>query len=192
MKTKIAIFISAVLTAFTLVTIGGVITNARSAEQASTTTAPTQEVIVEPTIDPELEKAFADREVAYQELIAQANARLAEAQQTQLALQAQLAALQNPNEQTETTSAISPEDAAAIAAQHMGRADLYSVEATTLYEEMVYKVVFSSGDIVYVGLDGQIIGVAPAQNVTQTNGSDTSGRSRGHGEDDDDHEEHDD
>jgi hypothetical protein len=97
-----------------------------------------------------------------------------------------LAALQNTNAPAEVTATISPEDAATIAAQYMGRSDLYSVESTSLYGNTVYKVVFSSGDIVYIGLDGQVIGVAPAQ-VAEPDPSNGFGRSGGH-YDDDDHE----
>ena len=189
MKSKIALYLSIALTAFALVTIGGVVTTARSAGQVTETAMPTEEVAVTPTLDPAIEQVIAEREAAYQDLIAQANARLEEAQKTQLALEAQLAALQNPNPSAEVTAAISPEDAATIAAQYMGRSDLYSVEATSLYGNTVYKVVFSSGDIVYIGLDGQVIGVAPAQIVDpSTMGS--SGHSGEHHEDD--HREHDD
>jgi len=186
MKSKIALFISIALTAFALVTIGGVVTTARSAGQVTETAAPTQEMAVAPTLDPAIQEAFAQREAAYQDLIAQANARLEEAQQTQMALQEQLAALQNTNAPAEVTATISPEDAATIAAQYMGRSDLYSVESTSLYGNTVYKVVFSSGDIVYIGLDGQVIGVAPAQ-VAAPDPSNRFGRSGGH-YDDDDHE----
>lgn len=49
-----------------------------------------------------------------------------------------------------------PEEASALAAQVLGHDDLYSVEVTDLNGESVYMVTFSSGDLVYVSLDGQI------------------------------------
>ncbi len=55
---------------------------------------------------------------------------------------------------------LTPEEAAALAAQVIGRTDLYSVE-TALYNEVVsaYLVTFTSGDLVYVSLDGQILSI---------------------------------
>lgn len=54
---------------------------------------------------------------------------------------------------------VTPEQAAAIAARYLGRQDVYAVENALLDSVAVYKVIFSSGDIVYVGLDGQILRV---------------------------------
>jgi hypothetical protein len=194
MKPKIALFISAALTAFALVTVGGVISNVRTAGAVQEpTAAPTEEAVLTPTIDTSVQQALNEREAAYQDLIAQANARLAEAQQAQQALQAQLAALQNPVVPEAAASfSIAPEDAAGIAAQYMGRADLYSVETSVLNGNTVYKVVFSSGDIVYLSLDGQVLGVAPAPvTVSSDNGSGGSGGSGGHREHEDEHENED-
>jgi len=178
MKPKIALFISAALTAFALVIVGGVISNVHSAGAVvQTTAAPTEEAVITPTIDPAIQQAVNQREAAYQDLIAQANARLEEAQRTEQVLKAQLAALQNPTvPQPAAAITIAPEDAAGIAAQYMGRADLYSVETSILNGNTVYKVVFSSGDIVYLSLDGQVLGVAPAPvTVAPNNGSGGSG-----------------
>ena len=55
---------------------------------------------------------------------------------------------------------VSPEQAASIAAQFLKQSDVYSVEGITLNGVNVYKVVFSSGPIVYVGLDGVVISSA--------------------------------
>ncbi|MGC1377218.1 MAG: hypothetical protein WA821_13395 [Anaerolineales bacterium] len=55
---------------------------------------------------------------------------------------------------------VSPEQAASIASQFMKKTDVYSVEGFSLNGVNVYKVVFSSGDIVYVGLDGAVISTA--------------------------------
>ncbi len=52
---------------------------------------------------------------------------------------------------------VTPEQAATIAAEYLGRQDVYAVESALLDLVTVYKVTFSSGDIVYVGLDGQIL-----------------------------------
>jgi uncharacterized membrane protein YgcG len=57
---------------------------------------------------------------------------------------------------------VSPQDAAAAAAKFINRTDAYSVELADLSGVQCYKVTFSSGDVVYVGLDGQILSsVAP-------------------------------
>ena len=55
---------------------------------------------------------------------------------------------------------ITPEQAAALAAQILGRTDLYSVASALMADGLsAYKVTFSSGDVVYVGLDGSILSV---------------------------------
>jgi hypothetical protein len=56
-----------------------------------------------------------------------------------------------------------PEEAAGLAAQVLGRDDLYSVEVTDLNGETVFMVTFSSGDLVYVSLDGQIRSIGKVQ-----------------------------
>lgn len=53
---------------------------------------------------------------------------------------------------------LAPQDAASIAAKAINRTDLYSVELTTYQAVQAYKVTFSSGDIVYVGMTGQVLG----------------------------------
>jgi len=58
---------------------------------------------------------------------------------------------------------ISPEEAAGLAAQVLGREDLYSVEVTDLEGESVFMVTFSSGDLVYVGMDGQILSIGKVE-----------------------------
>jgi hypothetical protein len=102
-----------------------------------------------------------------------------------------------------------PEEAAALAAQVLGHDDLFSVEVTDLNGETVYMVTFSSGDLVYVNLDGQIrsIGKVPVETVVVNSGSvgrgggggnggtiqsASSGGSHEEGEDHDEHEGHDD
>ena len=76
---------------------------------------------------------------------------------------------------------LSPQDAVALAGQIMGKDDLYSVEVTELNGETVYLVTFSSGDLVYVSLDGQVryIGKLDVQTVVVNVSS--NGGSRGGG-----------
>ena len=96
-----------------------------------------------------------------------------------------------------------PEEAASVAAQVLGHDDLYSVEVADLNGETVYMVTFSSGDLVYVSLDGQIrsIGKVEVQTVVVSSGG-GGGKGGGGGggknksnsssqsHEDDDHEEH--
>jgi hypothetical protein len=76
---------------------------------------------------------------------------------------------------------ITPQDAAQIAAGYMGHSDLYSVESATVNGNQVYKVTFSSGDIVLVDTSGQIVAVQPAPSLTAANsGASSSSGSREH------------
>jgi len=66
------------------------------------------------------------------------------------------------------SGAVTAQDAATIASTYLKRTDLYSVELadtksvqTVLNGMQAYKVTFSSGDIVYVGLDGQVLKATP-------------------------------
>lgn len=119
MKPKSALFISAVLTAFVLAILGGVVSTlntSKTSEVAVATASPTEEVL--PT-----------------DLPTQIDATVTPA-----------AALP-----------ITAEQAASIAAQFMNKTDVYSAENTLFNGVNAFKVVFSSGDVVYVGLDGVVI-----------------------------------
>jgi hypothetical protein len=104
---------------------------------------------------------------------------------------------------------LAPEEAAGLAAQVIGREDLYSVEVTDLNGENVYMVTFSSGDLVYVSLDGQILSLGKVEvsttvvttkknNDGQKNNKKASASSNQQNQgshedhDDDDHEDHED
>lgn len=63
-----------------------------------------------------------------------------------------------PLDPSATPSAqVGPEQAASIAAQFINATDVYSVEVSSLNGVQAFKVVFSSGNVVYVGLDGQVM-----------------------------------
>jgi hypothetical protein len=90
---------------------------------------------------------------------------------------------------------ISPEQAAQLAAQYWGRNDLYSVESTLVKGMDAYKVTFSSGDVVYISPDGQVLGVFAAPRVApQNNGLSFQSAQSGFQSSDDNngHEDHDD
>jgi uncharacterized membrane protein YgcG len=80
---------------------------------------------------------------------------------------------------------VSPQDAAAIAAKYLNRTDLYSVELADQQGTQTYKVTFTSGDVVYVGLKGQVMAaVAPSPVTTTiitTGGGSSGGRHSGGG-----------
>ena len=103
---------------------------------------------------------------------------------------------------------LTPEGAAALAAQVIGREDLYSVEVTELNGETVFMVTFTSGDLVYVSLDGQIRSIGKVavetvvihsgggggggggdENISQPPSNQSQGEHEDH-EDEEDHEEH--
>jgi hypothetical protein len=102
---------------------------------------------------------------------------------------------------------LTPEQAASLAAQVIGRTDMFSVETTDFNGASVYLVTFSSGDLVYVSPEGQILSIdklpvtvvsAPAARKGRGGGGDGGSSqppAQGGGEhedDHDDHEEHDD
>ncbi len=56
---------------------------------------------------------------------------------------------------------VAAQDAASIAAKYLNRTDLYSVELADFQGTQAYKVTFSSGDIVIVSLQGQVLSATP-------------------------------
>ena len=63
---------------------------------------------------------------------------------------------------TQLATILTPEQAAALVAQVLGRTDLYSVETTIFNGVNAYLVKFSSGDMVYVSPEGIILSVVLA------------------------------
>ena len=63
---------------------------------------------------------------------------------------------------------ISPQDAASIAVKFSNRTDLYSVELAEFNSSPTYKVTFSSGDTVFVALNGQVVGSTPPSQSART------------------------
>ena len=96
---------------------------------------------------------------------------------------------------------VSPEQAAAFAAQVLGHTDVYSVESTTYEGAAAYLVTFSSGDLVYVSPIGQILAITkpepvvvvvvqPNKDAKDRSGGDGGGGSGGEGEEHQEQEEH--
>lgn len=197
---KTAFVISIVLTTFVLMAVGGIAyaVHAPQPTQAAPVAAP---ATVDPAaadpaagdplaVDPAVLQAWSEREAAYQQLIAEANARLEQAQQ-QLAAQAQSTNPQVGNTNTVPQTGVTPEQAAEIAANFLGQTSVYSVEIVPINGENLYLVTFYSGDLVYVGLNGQVVGSASLQaggsggrasSFSQANGGGEPGHDD-HGED---------
>ena len=60
---------------------------------------------------------------------------------------------------------LGPEEAANLAAKAISRQDVYSVETFSYKGADSYKVVFSSGDIVYIGMDRMVLEMGKLQPV---------------------------
>jgi hypothetical protein len=99
---------------------------------------------------------------------------------------------------------LTPDQAADLASQVMGDTELFSVEVTQFNGESVYLVTFSSGNLVYMSLDGRILSIdkldvvvvsAPSNNQGNNNNGSRTRDDHEHEDDDNDHrkhEEHDD
>ena len=99
-----------------------------------------------------------------------------------------------------TDVVLSPEEAAQLAAQVVGKTNLLSAETSSFNGLDAYMITFTNKDVVYVGLDGQILAVQvapvvvnaapPAKNKKNGgNQQTTRARSDDDDHDDDDHEE---
>jgi uncharacterized membrane protein len=190
MQPKTLIWISLALTVFVITAIAGVIFTVHNTTQADAaglttniaTTTATPDMTAS-TQEAQLVQVMNQREQAYQDTISQANSRLDQAQKEIQSLQEQLQAQQaNDTTQAAVEAAapplITPQDAAQIAAQYMGHSDLYSVESVNNNGTQLYKVTFSSGDIVMVDTSGQIVAVQPGPSLSasKNSGSSSSGR----------------
>jgi hypothetical protein len=92
---------------------------------------------------------------------------------------------------------LTPEAAADIASMVLGRTDLYSVEVTQFEGVDAYLVTFSSGDLVYLSLDGQVLSISKlaVTVITQPGGGGGGGgggNRNNTGGEQEDHEEHED
>ena len=90
---------------------------------------------------------------------------------------------------------VSAKQAAMVASEFLQRTDAYSVQLVEYNGVQAYKVLFTSGDVVYVSLEGQVLGSEPpavliASKDRKEREDEGTRRSSG-GDDDDDHEEQD-
>jgi hypothetical protein len=137
--------------------------------------------------------------------VAYAYQEVAKAKASLVAAQATVTETVQPVEVGETPVPTQPtpvmaEQAAALAAQALGQNDLYSVELTTFNDADAYLVTFSSGNLVYVGLDGQILSQSKLQVASssfettvqtkqQANKASNNSNSGSHEKDDHEHED---
>ena len=63
------------------------------------------------------------------------------------------------------TVSLSAQEAATVAANVLNQQDIYSVESAPYNGVDAYKVVFSSGQVAFVGLDGQILSITQIQPI---------------------------
>ena len=71
-------------------------------------------------------------------------------------------------EPTATQAVLTPEEAAQLAAKVVGNPNLLSAESSSVKGTNAYKITFTNNDVVYVGLDGQILGVQIAPVVVNS------------------------
>jgi hypothetical protein len=57
---------------------------------------------------------------------------------------------------------ISPQAAVTVASEFLGRTDAYSIQLTDYKGQPAFKVTFTSGDVVFVSVAGQVLEVIPA------------------------------
>lgn len=168
---KTAFVISTALTAFVLMVVGGITYAVRASAQTQAA-ASSPAMVLQAASDPALEAVLNEREAAYQKMIAEANARLEQAQQQQLALEAQLASVQaqaDPAALLPQAVSVTPEEAAVIAANYWGSNSIYTIETVLVKGETLYQVTFSSGDLVFVSLDGKVAGAIGATQLANLN-----------------------
>ena len=95
---------------------------------------------------------------------------------------------------TPTQTIVTPEEAAQLAVQVIGHDSPLSAESANLNGVDAYKITFTNNDIVYVGIDGQILSVQVAPVVVsvevpvKAKKNNNNNNNNGGGE----HEEHDD
>jgi hypothetical protein len=104
-----------------------------------------------------------------------------------------------------TETILTPEEAAQLATEVVGHDNLLSAESSNINGIDAYKITFTNNDIVYVGLDGQIVSVQvapvvvniapPIKHKNKNNGGGgdvSSGTGANNVSVEDNHEEHDD
>jgi len=123
---------------------------------------------------------------AYQNIVGSTEAAAVQSQPTTAAAVASepITAVIPPTQVLPTEAAnLAPEAVADIASKVLGRTDLYSVELTQFEGVDAYLVTFSSGDLVYLSLDGQVLSISklPVTTIVQKGSKRNSGDNQGSG-----------
>jgi hypothetical protein len=175
MTQRIALILSAVLTAFLLVIGGAVAARLSSpspAAEAAPTATPAPEAMPAPDLNTQAEAIFQEREAKYRALIQQANDRLqqAYAQQTAAQAAANQAAARTATVNTQSTApaaqpaaapavAVSGDAAASIAAgvAYNNQALVRAPELVLFQGQVAYEVVFKHGSIYVDANSGRVL-----------------------------------
>ena len=108
------------------------------------------------------------------------------------------------NEPAPTPVSLSPEEAAQLATQVVGNSNLLSAESSNVNGVDAYKITFTNNDVVYIGLNGQILSVQVAPvvvnvalpqtqpNKKHNNNHTSNGSGTSHTSTEENHPEHDD
>lgn len=132
---------------------------------------------------------------AYQSIVTPAEVAVVQSQPTVAEVVSQPVAVVAPTQEIPTPVVnLTAEAAASLASEVLGRTDLYSVEVVQFEGADVYLVTFSSGDIVYISLDGKILSISklPVTVITQSTGGSSSGGSSSNASNNTSNSEHDD
>jgi uncharacterized membrane protein YkoI len=163
------------LGAFILVILGAVVGQTIQAARAGIPASPPVEATPTPAADPQLEALLREREQAYRQLIAEANARLEQAYQQLQELSAQRAAASSEASQAsgapaEPQASISPARAIWIAMNAApGSALMKEPELVLFQGALAYEVVLDQGTLYIDANTGQILynGIPPVIQVVQ-------------------------
>jgi uncharacterized membrane protein YkoI len=163
------------LGAFILVILGAVVGQTIQAARAGIPASPPVEATPTPAADPQLEALLREREQAYRQLIAEANARLEQAYQQLQELSAQRAAASSEASQAsgapaEPQASISPARAIWIAMNAApGSALMKEPELVLFQGALAYEVVLDQGTLYIDANTGQILynGIPPVLQVVQ-------------------------
>jgi len=169
MNQRLALLLTTGLSTFLLVTAGAVAGRVTQTEAPASASAVATEDLV---------AALQEREAAYQQLLAQANAQLEQAYQQQTA---------QPTQAQEPEYPVSPEQAAMIAMGQVPGATLMSTpELVSFQGTVAYEVILNRGKVYVDATAGTVIynGAAAAAQVVQSGGGGGGG-----GEHEDEHED---
>jgi len=163
------------LGAFILVILGAVVGQTIQAARAGIPASPPVEATPTPAADPQLEALLREREQAYRQLIAEANARLEQAYQQLQELSAQRAAASSEASQAsgapaEPQASISPARAIWIAMNAApGSALMKEPELVLFQGALAYEVVLDQGTLYIDANTGRILynGIPPVIQVVQ-------------------------